>query len=132
MYCQILHTPYSSPNELYLLHFFSDNHDILSVKFYELGSDVDEDPEQFLNVEPKAEGAEAERGIIHLSVFLIQLDIWSVPKTSDVPFSIEMRKLNNNSFFPSTEWFYYKIQFFLVDDFYNLLYCRFDLSDGVL
>lgn len=42
--------------------YISDNHDILSVKFYELGSDVNEDPEKFLDVEPNAEGAEAERG----------------------------------------------------------------------
>ena len=50
---------------IFLLFFLfsSDNHDLLSVKFYELASNGEQDPEKFLNVEPNAEGSESERGI---------------------------------------------------------------------
>jgi len=40
----------------------SDNHDLISVKFYELASnDAEDDPAQYLNIQPKADGAEPER-----------------------------------------------------------------------
>ena len=46
---------------------FPDNHDLISVKFYELASnDAEDDPAQYLNIQPKADGAEPERGWFHL------------------------------------------------------------------
>ena len=67
-----------------MLYFFTflDNHDLISVKFYELASNnADDDPIQYLDITPKAEGAEAERGIF-CYFFRESKQVSSLKKTS--------------------------------------------------